>query len=505
MSGTIRRALLVALVLCFVPANTLAQDPVQVRYELGKRMQRLERALEEKREDKAAWVRARPHLDKIAASFFGMSVENADRVIDQALAAVTDAPHENELSPDGVLSLSCMGRLDRAVVPQDAGSTKLAVVRGYKVDTEGLEKIRGYSDTHHVVFAADEWGKLGEGKTNWGSSGMRFDFSDLKVLVNRLKPGDYRLAFRSDFTAMKESGQPAWTRRRVADSPRRMMFGFSVVEDLDKKLGRLAGRTVRAGNPVETQIAFLERTIKKAVEGQSVEADVPANRLLDRALELAAMDEAAVGEPASILPAVTRGGDHWLMMTVGEEELPARMILPDQLSEDPVLVVALHGMGGTEHLFVDGLGAGLAGRLARLRGWILLSPRATSKASVLNEAVEQVRAAYGIPAGRVCVMGHSMGSVKAMELAQAAGFEFLAVAAIGGGGLVRDPTPFRGKPVHAFTGSADFAKGQCAQLVASLTKSGAASELHTEPDIGHLTVVQWWLPEIFRFFDEHAK
>ena len=114
-------------------------------------------------------------------------------------------------------------------------------------------------------------------------------------------------------------------------------------------------------------------------------------------LELAAIDEAAAGDPASIFPVASRGGDHWLMMTVAQHELPARLILPEQLAKDVVLVVALHGMGGTEHLFVDGFGDGLAGKLARRRGWVLLSPRATAKATVLRAAIEQVRTVYGIP------------------------------------------------------------------------------------------------------------
>jgi predicted esterase len=501
MWGIACRTLIVALVACLATA----QDPVQVRYELGKRLQRLERALEENRGNKAAWVRARPHLEKAVGSFFGMSLDNAESAIDHALAAVTGAPHENELSADGQLSLSCMGRLERAVVPDDAGSAKLSAGRGYEVNTEALEVIRGYSDTHLLVYAVNDWGDLGEAKTNWGVSGMKFFFPDLKVLVDKLPPGDYRIAFRSDFTAMEASGKPAWTRRGVADSPRRMTYGFSVIKDLDHKLRRLAGRTTRKGSPVETQIAFLQQTIEKLVDGRPVETDAPANRLLDRALELAAINETGEDDPTSIFPVATRGGDHCLMMTVGEGSLPARLMLPEHLAENPVLVVALHGMGGSENLFMDGLGDGLAVKLARQRGWVLLSPRADAKATVLCEAIEQVRKVYGVPDGRVCVIGHSMGAVKAIELVQTPSFGFLAMAPIGGGGLVREPAPFRGKPVHVFTGSGDFAKGQCARLATDLAKAGAMSELHMETDIEHLAAVQWWLPEVFRFFDKHTK
>ena len=501
MWGPTFRTLVVALVACLVPA----QDPVQVRYELGKRLQRLERALEENRGNKAAWVRARPHLEKAAGSFFGMSMDGAEVAIDQALAAVTGAPHENELSTDGQLSLSCMGRLDRAVVADGAGAAKLSAGRGYAVSTEGLARGRGYSDTHLFVYAANDWGDLVEAKTNWGESGMNFRFPDLEVPVKRLTPGDYRIAFRSDFTAMEASGKPTWNRRGVADSPRRMIYGFSVIEDLDQKLRQLAGRTTRKGSPVEAQIAFLEQTITKLVHGHPVETDVAANRLLDRALELAAMDAAAAEDPTSIFPAAARGGDHGLIMTVAEETLPARLVLPEQLAEDLVLVVALHGMGGSENLFIDGLGDGLAVKLARQRGWVLLAPRSDVKATVLCEAIEQVRKVYRVADGRVCVIGHSMGAVKAIELAQTPSFGFLAMAPIGGGGLIRDPAAFRGKPVQVFTGSADFAKGQCARLATDLAKAGARSELRTETDIEHLAVVQWWLPEVFRFFDEHTK
>jgi hypothetical protein len=457
MSGTPWR-LAVALAACLPLVDAPGQNPVQLRYELGKRLQRLERALEAKRDDKAAWARARPHLQQALGSFFGMSMENAERAIDEALAAVTDAPHENEPLIDGRLSLSSMGRLEQAVVRAGARPVALSAGRAYPVDTEGLSDVRGYSDSHLIVFAANAWCDIGEPKTNWGSSGMKFRFPSLQVLVDKLTPGDYRIAFRSDFTAMDETGKPVWTRREVADSPRRMDYGFSVIEDLDQKLRRLSQRGTRNGSPVETQIAFLESTIEALVAGRPVETDVPANRLLDRALELAELDETAAGDPASILPDASRGGDHWLMMTAAQTKLRARLVLPERLAQDAVLVMALHGMGGSEHMFVDCLGNGLAGRLARRRGWVLLSPRATATAPVLADAAAH-----------------------------------------------RNPEPFRGKPIHVFTGSADFARGQCARLTAHLTEAGAVSELHSEEDIEHLTVVQWWLPEVFRFFDEQAK
>lgn len=495
----------VALFTCITAARAPAQDTVRERYELAKRVQRVERALEAARDDKAAWVRAQALLQKIEGAFVGMSTEDAERTVDEALAAVTDAPHENEPTVDGRLSLSCMGRLQHAVVAAGGASPRLTAGRAYEVPTDALTKQHGYSDTHLVVYAANDWGDAGKAQTNWGVSGMRFRWPDLELPVDGLAPGDHRVAFRSDFTVMDASGAPAWKRRGVADSPRRLDFLFSVVEDLDDKLQRLARRSRREGSPVEAQVAFLERTIRQVVDGEPVEADVPVNRLLDRALELAEGPDARADDPTAVLPDVTRGGDHWLMMTAASERLPARLIVPEQLARPAVLVVALHGMGGSEHSFVEGMGDGLAGRLARSRGWLLLCPRATADVAVLAAAVQQVRSVYDVAEQRVCVLAHSVGTVKAVELAQLDGFGCGAMAPIGGGGLVRDAAAFRDRPVHVFTGSADFARGQCARLVSELRRAGADTALHDEPGLGHLTVVQWWLPAVFGFFDEHVE
>lgn len=101
---------------------------------------------------------------------------------------------------------------------------------------------------------------------------------------------------------------------------------------------------------------------------------------------------------------------HWPIAQEGSTLL--RASIPAELPEKPVLVIALHGAGGSENLFFDGYGRGQAVGLAQKRGWALVAPRASATGAA--DALAWFTKTTGKTPGRIVIMGHSMGGAMAL-------------------------------------------------------------------------------------------
>ncbi|MGD0784183.1 MAG: hypothetical protein ABSA30_15170 [Candidatus Aminicenantales bacterium] len=71
-----------------------------------------------------------------------------------------------------------------------------------------------------------------------------------------------------------------------------------------------------------------------------------------------------------------RTGDYWRIVKTGDGEIPVRVYAPSPAgpSKPAALVIAFHGAGGDENMFMDGYGAGLIKRLAEKRKFLLVTP-----------------------------------------------------------------------------------------------------------------------------------
>jgi predicted esterase len=95
-----------------------------------------------------------------------------------------------------------------------------------------------------------------------------------------------------------------------------------------------------------------------------------------------------------------------------------------------------------------------------------------------------------------------MGATHAVEVAQTSPGRLAAIAALGGGGIVRRPEVLRGLPVFVGVGSEDFALGWARGLAKSLSDAGAAVTSKEYADVEHVMVVQEALKEVFAFFEK---
>ncbi len=247
--------------------------------------------------------------------------------------------------------------------------------------------------------------------------------------------------------------------------------------------------------------AALVKLISGLAGGDMLETDYPAARLLTELEQLAA----SIKSGKTFYDA-SRAGQFWLRIPVNGQSWPVRIFVPGPVDgrDFMPLVVALHGAGGSENLFFDGYGQGAIVAECRSRGWIVAAPRTDGFGLLpVKELIEALAKNYAIDRARVFLVGHSMGALQATAAVQAHPGFYAAVAALGGGGVVKPSEALKKLPYYVAVGSEDFALSGAERLVANLRKAGADRlEFREFPDVEHLLIVQESLPEVFRFFDD---
>jgi predicted peptidase len=115
--------------------------------------------------------------------------------------------------------------------------------------------------------------------------------------------------------------------------------------------------------------------------------------------------------------------------------------------------------------------------------------------------VDEFAKLYPVDQKRVFAVGHSMGAMHAVALAQQSPGRFAAIAALGGGGAVNKPDAFKSLPVFLGCGIEDFLIGGARGLAASLKTAGATNvTVRDYPGVEHILVVQEALRDVFKFF-----
>lgn len=226
-------------------------------------------------------------------------------------------------------------------------------------------------------------------------------------------------------------------------------------------------------------------------------------RLLDR------MRASAAGAPTRLtrddLPAdgyrVTASGARYRLFAPP----PAPSTGPGPAPERVPLVLALHGAGGSEDMFFEAYGGGAAVRLARARGWALASP--TGHEHVL-EVLDDVATLLPVDPARVYLVGHSLGAGALWRVLLEAPERFAAVAPIAGGWMALARPAYeraRDVPVLAVNGALDPMRTLAVLTAERAAAAGVPVTRLDLADLDHLLVVGAALPEVFRFFDQHAR
>lgn len=280
----------------------------------------------------------------------------------------------------------------------------------------------------------------------------------------------------------------------------------SQVKDLRPRLTAIR-KAVAAWNSFDTieQATVHDRLelLTSLADGTHLETDLPGASLLANA-------EAMLDGKPFFTP--EKPSEFWMSLPMGgKKTAPIRVFVPKGITAGkPVpVVVALHGAGGSENLFFEGYGAGRIVKECQDRGWFLVAPRLginfldSPPVPAMLAALEK---RFPIDAKRTFLVGHSMGAAQVVELVQKHPGRFAAVAALGGGGGVRQAAAFLQLPTWIGVGDQDFARSAAKRTADALTAAGAKVVTFKEyPGIEHMVIVREALPDVFTHFDKVAK
>lgn len=244
------------------------------------------------------------------------------------------------------------------------------------------------------------------------------------------------------------------------------------------------------GPPLEQAIATL-RARANLLRNQPSPTD-SAQFLADRPALARAID----GEIALVRrgddPYRRRAGDLWRVVKLEKGELAVRVYAPALAAKDEPLplLIALHGAGGDENMFLEGYGAGRIRALADQQGFLVACPRVgfALPQEALDALVRALLYDYAIDPKRIALLGHSLGAGVAASLASREPRRFCALACFGGGPRAASP---KLPPTWISVGALDPLADPAAleSTAHELCARGLVVQFEKLPDLGHTLIV----------------
>ncbi len=355
---------------------------------------------------------------------------------------------------------------------------------------------------------------------------------------------------------VKDLGTFDGVARDLRDSPHRLDLNVDNVPDGTYQLAidvldgsrPLGGATllVHLRKGLDDTVARLEAEARRAAEGLRADILFPVDRTrqVNRGrLELRTFDPEKAFADAQAIAGATRGGRnpfekrsgdfkrHYLLQPAGEV-IPYRLYVPTAYNGSRAfpLIVALHGLGGTEDSFFDNYDrriptlaeqhgyivvAPLGYRVDGSYGWGLGDPPADPVTRRLQEyseldvlqVLQLVRQQYKIDEKRIYMAGHSMGAIGAWKIAAKHPEIWAAIAPFAGTGQPATLERIKHVPQIVVHGDAD----PTVSVAGSRGMVQKARELGIEVQYievqggNHSDIVVPNLPAVFEFFDQHVK
>jgi poly(3-hydroxybutyrate) depolymerase len=356
--------------------------------------------------------------------------------------------------------------------------------------------------------------------------------------------------------AMKQWDAVGGVSRDLRESPHILELDLRAVPDGDyvltvevsspaQPLGS-ANLSLHIKHGLDSIVARLEDAAKRAPENVRSDVLYPLDRMrhvnvgrielrtFDPARDFAAADSIAVAARSGTNPFATRTGDfkrHYPLDSA-DEIMPYRVYVPTRYtSSRPFpLVIALHGLGGTEDSFFSSY-SGVFPRLAEERGYLVAAPlgyrvdgwygwgvgnppadpearrvQQLSEADVMH-VLALMRRQYNVDSTRIYLMGHSMGAIGTWRMAPKFPDIWAAVGAFSGAGTPATLERIRHVPNFVVHGDADATvnvEGSRA-MVAKMKELGIEVRYIEVPGGNHTNVVVPNAAAMFDFFDAHRK
>ena len=472
------RNAIIALFAIITPATAGAQPE---RYELGRKLKLFEIEWD-KQTEAVGRKRALEVMPKVMQQFFTFQFGEAGRTLDTARFALLDKdPPSNAERWIAPIHLTPGSRL----IDMDAKELPITLAQFYKPDATKPEKV-----AFQVSWPNEKLQDVAVAK---------FPTKTSIALPKALAKPDAAEDVALEYT-VELDGKPATSQSVI----------ISRVANLKERLAQLKKAAAAPSEPPTIESATLTERVdllEKLADGQTLETDYPAAKLL---LEAEAISAAGVGKAYFT---ADKPGQFWMSVPTGKGKQTAlRVLVPKGLdAKKPVpVVVALHGAGGSENLFFEGYGNGQIVKECEKRGWILIAPRSAlafaGGGPPVGDILDALAKRYPIDPALAFIVGHSMGAVQTIDAVQAYPKRFAAAAALGGGGRVRKPDLFKTLPVFVGVGGKDFALGGSKALYKALVDGGATAATFREYEsIEHMVIVRAALPDVFALFDKLAQ
>ena len=315
------------------------------------------------------------------------------------------------------------------------------------------------------------------------------------------------------------------------------------VLDESKPLG-FANLRVIVQNGLEAALNRIESTAKQAPESIRADALYPLDYIrnvnlgrvemrpgasFDLAKELAIAEQTLADAKTGKDPFAGRTGDfkrHYFFEAAGEI-MPYRIYVPKTYTSSRAfpLVVALHGLGGTEDSMF-GANYKIIPDLAEQHGYVVVAPlgyridgyygftgggqashRSELSAQDVMEVLRRVRQQYKIDDNRIYLMGHSMGGLGTWALGAKHADIWAALGPISGLGNPATVEAMRHIPEIVVHGDADnvVLVSNSRTMVAEMKKLGGEVKYIEVPGGSHTDVPGPNMAAIFDFFDAHKK
>jgi predicted peptidase len=305
-------------------------------------------------------------------------------------------------------------------------------------------------------------------------------------------------------------------------------LNVAVMKGLDARLRALDAAAAKAPASVQADLRYPADYIRKINQGTI------GFGTFDLAADLSAAEAVAASVAKTKRnPFVGRTGDferHYLLEGANEI-MPYRVFVPKSYTGAKAfpLIIALHGLGGTEDGMLDRYGKRIP-TLAEERGYIVASPlgfrvdgfygsgiaatadprqrrdRELSEKDVM-EVLNRMRADYKIDESRIYLMGHSMGAIGTWALAAKYPELWAAVAPFAGMGAPASVERMRHIPQFVVHGDADptVSVNGSRTMVEAMKKLGVRVTYIEVPGGNHSDIVVPNIPGMFDFFDAHKK
>ncbi len=297
---------------------------------------------------------------------------------------------------------------------------------------------------------------------------------------------------------------------------------------LDETIARLEAAAVAAPEALRAEILYPVDRMRNVNRGRL------ELRTFDADNDIANAEAVVAALKAKKEPFAGRTGDmkrHYALDAAGEI-MPYHLYVPANYKANKTtpLIIALHGLGGTEDSFFDAYGKKLP-QLAEENGYILAAPLgyrvdggygslltaasddvAARRRTELSEmdvlqVLAQVKKLYNVDPNRIYLLGHSMGAIGAWIIAPKYADTWAAVAAFSGFGVVATVQQMKHIPNFVVHGDADATvnvRGSRAMVEAMKALNMDVTYIEV-PGGSHSGVVEPNLAGAIQFFNTHKK